>query len=211
MRSLATIAVGLALPLAACGPKAITLPDDPIERAATCGVVAAAGARAGSKDIAAPLPFAAQGRIMHYALLAGVENGSFTKDRAAAVVDRMPKLEASITGNKWASLPPACAAAYPATARQAIELPKDARTSQLGCYMLADFLTTALRGQESKYKSDMERLDALERRLDARIGGTVKGLGFSAMQAARQKALATMIGLGTPMAVTDACVARYPG
>ena len=33
--------------LSACGPKALELPEQPVDRAATCGVVAAAEARAG--------------------------------------------------------------------------------------------------------------------------------------------------------------------
>ena len=70
--------------LGSCGPKTLTLPDQPIDRAATCGVVAAAEARAASKDIKAPLPFDAMGRVLHYPLLAGATGESFSSDNATA-------------------------------------------------------------------------------------------------------------------------------
>ena len=44
-----------ALLLASCGPKTLTLPEQPVERAATCGVVAADSARLATRDIQAPL------------------------------------------------------------------------------------------------------------------------------------------------------------
>ncbi|MGH6782037.1 MAG: hypothetical protein ACREB5_08030, partial [Sphingomonadaceae bacterium] len=51
------------LAASACGPKALSLPADPIEAAATCGVVAAAQAREGQTSLKAPLSMAAQGNI----------------------------------------------------------------------------------------------------------------------------------------------------
>ncbi len=93
MRALVA-AVSAAALLAGCGgPKALTLPEDPIDRAATCGVVAAAEARAGSPDIKAALPFEAQGRILHHALVAASEGGSFSGQKASAVSKRMSELQ----------------------------------------------------------------------------------------------------------------------
>ena len=48
-----------ALLLGSCGPKALTLPEDPVDRAATCGVIAAQSARLATNDIQAALPFEA--------------------------------------------------------------------------------------------------------------------------------------------------------
>ena len=50
----------LVLLLVACGPKALDLPADPVDRAATCGVVAAATARTSVADVQAPAPAAAE-------------------------------------------------------------------------------------------------------------------------------------------------------
>ena len=52
-----------ALLVASCGPKTLALPDQPVDRAATCGVVAAAQARAGTANIKADLPFDAMGVV----------------------------------------------------------------------------------------------------------------------------------------------------
>src|SRR3546814_11677302 len=81
-------AAGAALLFSACGPKALTLPEQPVDRAATCGVVAATEARAATPDIKQPLPFTAQGRILHYALLAGAEGEEFSAETATAVNQR---------------------------------------------------------------------------------------------------------------------------
>src|SRR5687768_18519696 len=111
----------LLIPLAAllataCGPKLLTLPEDPVERAATCGVVAAASARSGSTDVKTPLTMEQQASILHYALLGGGEGKDFSQDRVAAVVQRMPELEAGITGAKWQELVQPCREAFPVTA-----------------------------------------------------------------------------------------------
>ena len=68
--------------LASCGPKSLTLPDQPVDRAATCGVIAANSARLATHDIQAALPFEAMGRIIHYPLLAGSAEGSFSSEIA---------------------------------------------------------------------------------------------------------------------------------
>jgi hypothetical protein len=212
MRSLLCLPL-LAAALSSCGPKTLALPADPIDRAATCGVVAAAAARAGSAAIDAPLDFEDQGRIMHYAMLAGAEGDRFAKDKAAAVVERMPQLEASITGEKWNTLIEPCEAAYPGTRPSAdIKLPSDPLQSQMSCYMLSDFLTTALRSQEPDYRDQIVRYDAMERTLYARIGRTVAaqgGLDYDGMQNARNEAMAVAVKLGPPMAVMDQCLDRY--
>src|SRR3546814_10718881 len=93
-------AAGAALLFSACGPKALTLPEQPVDRAATCGVVAATEARAATPDIKQPLPFTAQGRILHYALLAGAEGEEFSAETATAVNQRMSDLQEEITSGE---------------------------------------------------------------------------------------------------------------
>src|SRR3546814_17019409 len=78
-------AAGAAHLFSACGPKALTLPAQPVGRAATCGVVAATEARAATPDIKQPLPFTAQGRILHTALLEGAEGAASSAKTETAV------------------------------------------------------------------------------------------------------------------------------
>src|SRR5215212_8173515 len=87
--------------LASCGPKTLTLPEQPIDRAATCGVVAANAARVGTRDIKEDLPFEAMGRILHYVLLAGSAGGSFSLQTAGEVQSRMTQLQDGIGEGKW--------------------------------------------------------------------------------------------------------------
>ena len=157
------LAAAVALVLATCGPKTLALPADPIDRAATCGVIAAVEARAATDDIKASLPFAAQGRIIHYALLAGAEGGSFSTARAAAVNDRMGALEPAIIKGKWQTLLPACRAAFPAAAVSDVRLPSDSLQARLGCDALGDFLVKTI----NKLSLDhQQKLDAANRQID---------------------------------------------
>lgn len=202
----------LALLLAGCGPGALTLPADPIDRAATCGVVPAASARAGSTNIEAPLTFDQQGAILHYALLEGAAGNGFHRDRVAAVTERMSAVEAEVTGGKWQALAPSCAAAYPATRAKEVSLPDDSLVAQQGCDALSDFLGTALRSRETDYPDEFGDMAGLERKLDTRIGATQARRGGASpaeAQESRTRALGAMVELGPPATVLRACFERY--
>ena len=212
MRALSAGAAGAALLLSACGPKALTLPEQPVDRAATCGVVAAAEARAATPDIKQPLPFTAQGRILHYALLAGAVDEEFSVERASAVNARMSELQEEITSGKWEELAPACRAAFPATEKDDVSLPEDRFDAQLGCDELGDFMTTALAGQEADYGEQLGDYRALARELDGALGTTMPGRvgsDLAAQQKARRIALADMARLGSPVTVMRQCVERF--
>src|ERR1051325_2044401 len=117
------LAVGL---LAACsGEKPLALPEEPVDRAATCAFVAAAVARVAVKDINAPLPVEAQGRIVHYALLAASAEGAFDAATANAVNKRIGALKDKLTSGRWQTLIQPCRAAFPAAANDAPELPRN--------------------------------------------------------------------------------------
>jgi hypothetical protein len=201
----------LPLALAGCGKKQVGLPDDPIQRAATCGVIAAADARrAGGVD--AKFTIEQQGQILHYALLAGAQGGSFAKSSSAAVVAAMPRLGDKVTAGKWEQLIPECQAAYPASRPvEAVTLPSDPLQAQAGCYGLADFVTTALRSQENNFIDRVRAYDEMKRNLDAKMGATIKARGLSLSQAteARSEAMATAATLGPPTVVLDQCVKRF--
>lgn len=203
----------LPLALAGCGPKATALPEEPIARAATCGIVAAAQARKASADVEAKLSLEAQGRILHPALLTGSEGGAFDRTRAAQVVNAMPALGDKVTEGKWEPLVAACAAAFPATAAAGpVELPRERFAAEAGCHDLADYFTTALRASEADYAERIRAYDAMERRLDERMGASLnaRGLTGAPALAARAKATAGLIALGPPVAVLDRCVERFP-
>ena len=200
-----------ALLLASCGPKNLTLPEQPIDRAATCGVVAVAEGRLGTADIKAPLPFEAMGRVLHYPLLAGSAGDRFSSETAADVQKRMTALQDSITEGKWQELIPACRAAFPATAVSEVKLPADRFDAQLGCYELGDFMRSALE-EQGKYDNELGAYRQLGYKLDAAVGPSLRarvGSGVEAQQEARGKALATMAKGGPPVAMMKECVARF--
>jgi len=196
--------------LAGCGPKALMLPEDPVQRAATCGVVAAAGARQGT-NIEAKLSFEAQSRILHYALLEGATGERFDSARAARVANAMPALTDEVTDGKWQGLQGSCDQAYPATKQQAVELPQDRLTAQLGCDGLADFVTTALREGEASYIDRIRALDNLQRKLDGDAGTLLQARGISPQRGVelRTEAMAKLVKLGPPDKVLDRCVAQF--
>lgn len=202
----------LPLVLAGCARNDAELPADPIARAATCGVVAAASARRATANVEAKLTLPQQGSILHYSLLAGAEGGGFDRDRAAAVVNAMPKLGEKVTGGKWETLVPACATAFPATVvEEDIVLPKDDLQAQAGCHDLAEFVTTALRTSEADYIERIRAYDSMRRDLDTKMGTTIAVRRLTQKEAGleRDKALATLANLGEPSAVLDRCVQRF--
>lgn len=196
---------------ASCGPKALTLPDQPVDRAATCGVIAAQSARLATTDIQAPLPFEAMGRIIHYPLLAGSEAGSFSPDVAAQVQARMTALQDGISEGKWQELIPACEAAFPATAVKQAELPADRFDAQLGCVELGDFLQSALE-EQAEYGNELAEYQKLGMKLEDGLTAGLRariGESLPARQEERRKALAAIAKAGPPVAVMNQCLARF--
>lgn len=212
MRSAIALTVTASL-LAACGPKVLALPDSPVDRAATCGVVAAADARKGGGDVSKPLTLEQSGRILHYPMLAASEGATFASDTAAAVVARMPVLEGDITRGKWADLVAPCDAAYPAAAATTpVTLPADTLDAQLGCSVLGEYLSKALASQEAAYGDDLFGYRQLGTSLDQRVASKLgaRGIeGFDATKTARDKALAKVVKIGSPVPVMKACIAKY--
>jgi hypothetical protein len=206
-----TLVVMTALLSACGGPKALTLPTDPVDRAATCGIVAAAEARLTS-DVKEALPFAAQGRILHHALLAASADGEFKAETANTVSRRMSELQEDVTRGQWKELAPACAAAFPLVTKTAVELPAGRFEAQIACEELADFLTTALAEQEIDYGNELAPYSRLRRELNDAIGPGLRGRAGSslpAQQVERRKALAAATQLGAPVAVMEQCIARF--
>jgi hypothetical protein len=206
------IVLAATLALAGCGKKTLSLPADPVDRAATCGVVAAAQARSAMTDIKAPLPIEAQGKILHYALLAGAESDSFSIERASTVSKRMPALESDITGGKWQELAPSCAKAYPETATGGVELPSGRYDALIGCDEVAHFLMEALERQEVQYGKELNDYRELRRKLESQITPGLRaraGSDTAKQQVERRKAMAGMVKRGNPAVIAQQCVKRF--
>ncbi|MBV8685548.1 MAG: hypothetical protein JOZ90_04540 [Alphaproteobacteria bacterium] len=210
MAAIRSGAATAALLLAACGPKALSLPPDAVDRAATCGIVAAADART-RVEVSKPLPLEAQGRILHYALLAASAGGAFDAEAAKSVTRRMGELQDRVTKGKWRELAPACAAAFPATSAKAVTLPAAKLDAQLQCAELSDFLETALASQEG-YGNEIFEWARIRRAVNDRLGGALRARVGGSAEAQRQekrKALARAAALGAPVAVMAQCAKRF--
>lgn len=200
-----------ALSLASCGPKSLDLPQEPIERAATCGVIAANSARAATADIKADIPFEGIGRVLHYTLLGGSSGGSFDPKAATAVQEKMSELQNRIADAKWQEVIPACQAAYPAAYATKVTLPVDRFEAQLGCYELHDYLRSALE-EKGDYAGDLADFRELGTKLDASIGPGLKaraGADLEAQKTERHKALAAIALAGSPVPVLRECKAKF--
>ena len=207
----------LLLPLAAalilpgCASKVPTLPDDPVEKAATCGVIAAAGEREVT-GVKGDLPVAAQERIFHYPLLAGSQDKSFDDDRAQAVFKRMPKLFDSTIQGKWQTLRPACAAAFPQTQITQPTLPAKPLDRMLQCYVLTDFMRKSLGSVGGSYSEVSLRYGVFTTKLDDKVSKALAAAGIKngpALQSRRAEALAAAARMGQPGKVIDACQKAY--
>jgi hypothetical protein len=201
-----------ALLLAGCGEKALQLPADPVDRAATCGVVAAAAARTAVADLKAPLPLAAQGKIFHYALLAASKGEAFEAETANRVNKRMRELEAGITSGKWRDLVPACDSEFPAAGKNAVELPSGRFEAQIACEELAEFASVALEGSETHFANELADYRRMRTRLNDALAPGLRaraGSGAEAQSRERHRALAAAAGLGSPIPVLDKCRERF--
>jgi hypothetical protein len=201
-----------ALTLSACGAKSLELPGDPVDRAATCGVVAAAAARTAVTDVKAPLPLAAQGRIFHYALLAASDGGEFKAETANRINKRMRELEAGITGGKWRDLVPVCDSAFPVTARTEVKLPSGRFEAQMACEELAEFTSVALEGSEVHFGNELAGYRRMRTELNDAIAPGLRAKAGSSSEAQsreRDRALAAAAALGSPIPVLDKCVERF--
>jgi hypothetical protein len=207
----------LFLPLAAalilpgCASKAPTLPDDPIEKAATCGVVAAASEREAA-GVKGDLSAEAQERIFHYALLAGSTGPRFDDDRAQTIIKRTPKLFDSVTQGKWQTLRPACAAAFPQTQIAQPTLPAKPLDRMLQCYVLTDFMRKSLGSIGGSYSEVSMRYSIFTAKLDGKVAVALAKAGIKngpALQDRRAEALASAARMGQPGAVIAACTKAY--
>jgi hypothetical protein len=210
-QSTASLAATGALLFASCsGKEQPVLPADPIERAATCAVVAELDERAQAGD--APLPFEAHEHVLHYALLAGASGTSFSPEATNAAIERMKQIRPEVAGTKWQKILPQCRIAFAEAWTFNIELPKDRFDSKLQCDELGKFLTRSLRRHHSEDPVRAAAYDQMARKLDYRIEPGLRvrtGDGPAEQAAERRKALAAAAKLGRPTQVMEQCIQRY--
>ncbi len=207
-----TLLAAAAAMVASCGTETMILPEEPLDRAATCGVVAAAQARLAVTEISAPLPLEAQGRIAHYALLGASVGGEFSPATANAISRRTSELGEQVTAGGWQELVPACAAAFPAVGKTDVALPPDDFEAMLGCYEMAGFLTDALAGQHTTERNERSTYVGLHRLLTDRVApGLIARAGTdrAAQRREQRKALAAAAQRGSPVALMRRCVERF--
>jgi hypothetical protein len=201
-----------ALTLSACGARPLDLPADPVDRAATCAVVAAAAARTAETDVKAPLPLAAQGRIFHYALLTASKDGTFEAETANRINKRLREVEAGVTGGKWRDLLPVCDSAFPVTGKTDVQLPAGRFEAQIACEELAEFTSVALEGSETNFGNELAGYRRMRSELNDALAPALRakaGSGLDAQRRERNRALAAAAALGSPIPVLDKCVERF--
>lgn len=214
MRAASACISVVALALAGCGKSQLTLPEDLASKAAMCGVVAAADARASNPNaVAAPLAFERQSQIIHYALLVGAQNEAFSADAASAVVQKMQEIQEDVTAGDWKALVQPCKTAFPeADIARPVSLPSTTGEAQLGCYTLGKFMMRALSVQGAAYESQLLAYGKLGRDLDPKVATSFDQRGIKSDKArgiARDKELSKFAKLGSPAKVLDACTARF--
>jgi hypothetical protein len=212
MRRAALLILPLAV-LSACGPKTLTLSDDPVEKAATCGVVAAASARDGATNVKGALPFDQQTRIVHYALLAGATEPKFSREKAGAVVQKMQEIQEKVTSGKWKDLVGPCNSAFPeADPAKPVGIPSNSYDAQLGCYSLANFMATALKSEGGSYDDKLLAYGKMQTALDPKISVAMEKRGFKtndAKQDERNRTLSSAAKWGSPGKVLAECKAKF--
>ena len=199
--------------LAGCSAeKPLELPAAPVDKAASCAIVSAAQSRLATADIKAPLALDAQGKILHYAMLAASEGDAFDTRIASAVSKRMGELEAGITKGKWQVLIPACEAAYPAATKMDVELPAGRPDAVLQCNEVARFLLEVLDSQNADHANRLADIGQLKQKLDRDIVPVLRaraGTSPAAQQKEKRAALAAATRLGSPIPVLDRCMKRF--
>jgi hypothetical protein len=212
-RKFLILPLSLAVTLAGCAQKAPKFPSDPVDQAATCGVIAAAGEReaAGAKG---ELPADAQARILHYAMLYASTGTALDPDKVNAVSKRMPALFDQTIKGDWKALESTCASTFPASQVKQPVLPAKPLDAMLQCDALAEFLRKALADQGATYGEAANAYGAFIAKLDPKMSVALRAAGLRNAEALRKKKLeelAAATKLGQPPAVIDACEKAYAG
>jgi len=203
--------LSIALTVAGCAKQGPAFPTDPLDQAATCGVIAAASEREAA-GLKGELPADAQARILHYAMLYASTGKALDQDKVNAVSKRMPALFDQTIKGDWKKLQPTCASAFPASQIKQPVLPAKPLDAMLQCDALAEFLRKALADQGSTYGEAANAYGMFIEKLDPKLSPALRAAGLRGVDALRERkleALAAAARLGQPPAVIHACEKAY--
>lgn len=148
----------LVVGLAGCVSAPLTLAEDPMERAATCGAVRTLELREG-KAGGGPVSFQGATEILHFAALHAAEDVvQLRPERIDGVRERAEALLPDLRGQNWPSLVEPCNAAFPETHKNPAPLPGDAFEAGMTCYALGDALGRALPVEFANERRDLSEM-----------------------------------------------------
>jgi hypothetical protein len=193
--------------LASCANNGDSLPENPIERAATC--YAAAIARISATPGAVTPEQANQ--AAQFAYLGAITDGIAEPSKLAEVMEKGTKLrpdieKAATTGGYDA----ACANAYPQTVVGAFKgLPADERAARMICFTLS---TAAMQVYQSSSITAPVATASLNKKLDAELREEINAAGDvnpAELAGFAMRSMARAVELGPMNDVLAACTTKY--
>lgn len=193
--------------LAACSNTEIKLPENPVERAATCY---AATITQISATEGALTPEQAN-RSAQFAYLGAVSDGMAEPRKLPEVMQKAEAIRAEIkeAGNA-ADYQAACAKAYPSTVTGGFKnLPADDRSTRMICFTLS---TAAMQAYESSSVTPPVPTANLNAKLDAQLRDEINAKGDvnpAEIAGLAMRSMAKAVELGPMNEVLAACTTRY--
>lgn len=204
------IALALApslIALAACNKPEIKLPDNPIERAATCYAASISQTDADKGKITAEQANSAA----QFIYLGAINDGLAEPSKIPVVIQKTEGLRESIekAGNAK-SYDSACAKAYPSTAKGSFKaLPADDRSTRMVCFTLS---TAALQVYESNHITPPDATAKMNAKLDVGLRDEINAEGKvnpAELAGFAMRSMAKAVEMGPMNDVLAACVKRY--
>lgn len=195
------------IPLTACQNAEIKLPDNPVERAATC--YAATITRISATEGALTAEQANQSA--QFAYLGAVTDGMAEPSKLPEIMQKGEALRAGIkqAGNA-ADHEAACAKAYPSTVAGSFKgLPADDRATRMICFTLS---TAAMQVYESSSITPPIEAANLNAKLDAELRSEINATGnvnAAELAGLAMRSMAKAVEMGPMTEVLTACTARY--
>lgn len=189
----------------ACLPTpALTLPEDPKERMATCIAAEALNDAAASPDQSVSMDGMA--RMMQISLYAATSAEDLDSS-ATAIQDRAGQLTAGLATQNFASLAAPCREAYPAPYGPEAPLPADPLAAAYVCITAAN----VLRDTSADHDPAMSRrAEAVAARAAAAGTPLLANISESDNDTAANQAVLATVRLAPIMKTVDACAVRYP-
>lgn len=194
-------------PLAACQKSDIKLPEDAIERAATC-YAARITQVSGDKEILTPEQ---ANDAAQFVYLGAVNDGIAEPSKLPEIASKSEALRPDIekAGNA-ADYKNACAKAYPSTAPGSFKsLAADDRSTRMMCFTLS---TAAMQTYSSSGITPPESTVRLNTKLDVQLRDEINAQGntnVAELSGFAMRSMAKAVEAGPMNEVLAACVARY--